>query len=156
MSTPTRDHAAIDLAKGGHRPLIPDLIGTREDGHDQTRSLLALDWIVRTWLPTWLQLAHLDDEARALRDLAQIVDIDTATAAGPIVRDAQAKAREKRPAAWAAAGAAAGAAARDAAGAAAWDAARDAARDHLRPTVTELQRSAIDLYRRMIDPAGGR
>ena len=57
-------------------------------------------------------------------------------------------------AAWAAAEAAAWYAARDAAGdaagAAAWDAARDAASDVLKPTVDQLQASAITLYRDMI------
>ena len=118
-----------DELRQGLKPLIPQLIGTRGDGHDETRSLLALDWLIRTWLPAWLQLAHLDDEARELRELAQIVDGETAQAAGPLVRAAQTKAFEKRRAAWAAA--------------------RAAARDVLAPTVTELQRSAIDIYRRM-------
>ncbi|MDL5159473.1 hypothetical protein [Actinomycetospora termitidis] len=171
------------------RPLIPQLIGTAGDGLDERRSLMALDWLIRTYLPAWLQLAHLDEQARAVRELAQIVDLETAQAAGPVVRAA----REKSAAAWDAAGAAArdaagaaawdaagvaagaaagaaagdaagdaardaaGDAARDAAGDAAWDAAwaaawaaaGDAAWDVLAPTVTELQRSAIDLYRRM-------
>ena len=41
-------------------------------------------------------------------------------------------------------------AARDAARDAAWDAAWDAARDALRPTVVQLQTSALDLVERMI------
>ena len=49
-----------------------------------------------------------------------------------------------------AAGAAAWAAARAAAGDAAWDAARAAAGDALKPTVTHLQASALDLFDRML------
>ena len=115
------------------------LAGTASDGKDETRSYLALDWLIRVNLPAWLDLAGLADEATALQELAPITDMDTAAAAGPVVRAA----RDKAAAAWAAAGAAAGAAAWDAArdaawaaawaaagaaaGAAAWDAAWDAA-----------------------------
>jgi hypothetical protein len=32
-------------------PLIPDLPGTAGDGHDEERGYMALDWLIRTWLP---------------------------------------------------------------------------------------------------------
>jgi hypothetical protein len=112
------------------------LAGTRDDGLDETRGYLALDWLIRTYTPAWLDLAGLTAEATALRDLRRIVDLVAAQAAGPVVRDA----RDKAAAAWAAAWDAAGAAA----GAAAWDA--------LKPTVDTLQTSAIALYDAMINP----
>ena len=75
-----------------------------------------------------------------MRELGRIVDMVSAERAGPVVRAGQ----EKAAAAW------------DAARAAAWDAARaaarDAAGDALTPTVANLQRSAIDLFRSMITP----
>src|SRR2546430_1512329 len=41
------------------KPLIPELVGTADDGLDETRSYMALDWLVRTWTPAWLELAGL-------------------------------------------------------------------------------------------------
>ncbi|HET6849854.1 MAG TPA: hypothetical protein VFH74_13390, partial [Gaiellales bacterium] len=109
---------------------VPLLPGTRGDGRDEDRSYLALDWLIRTYTPTWLELRpELADVAAELRSLRRIVDLTAAQAAGPIVRNAQEKARAAGAAAWAAARAAAWAAARDAARAAAGDAARDAAWD---------------------------
>lgn len=159
-------------------PLIPRIIGTRDDGHDERRSYIALDWLIRTHLPTFLDLS-LPAEAAKVRALAPIIDMHTAEAAGPVVRAA-------RDAAWVAAGVAAGDAAWDAAwdavgdaaraaawdaawaaaGAAAWDAARAAARaaardatraaarEFLAPTVATLQADAIRLLaEQMIDVA---
>ncbi len=180
------------------KALIPSLPGTANDDLDETRSYMALDWLIRTWLPTWLDLVpSCRADATALRDLGRIVDLVAAERAGDVVRRSRknataawaaageaageaawAAAREAawaaaraaaREAAWAAAGAAAwaaaGEAAREAAGEAAraaareaaWAAAREAARAAawaaLKPTVEELQRSAIDLFRDMIkDP----
>ena len=155
-------------------PLIPDLPGTAGDGHDEQRSYLALDWLIRVYLPTWLELSPACRESAArVRELGRIVDRASAERAGPVVRAARTEAAAAGAAAgaaaldaaWAAAGAAAldaagaaaGAAALDAAWAAAgaaaldaaWAAAGAAARDALQPTVVTLQRSAIDLYRRM-------
>lgn len=111
-------------------PLIPDLPGTAGDGHDEERGYMALDWLIRTWLPTWLELSPAcREDAAKVRGLGRIVDLASAERAGPVVRQAQSAAA----AAAAAAGAAAAwdaevAAAWDAAGGAAWaDAAGDAA-----------------------------
>jgi hypothetical protein len=162
-------------------PFLPRMVGTAGDGQDEARSYLALDWLIRTYTPAWLDLAGLSEEARALRDLRRIVDLAAAQAAGPVVREAQTKASAAwdaardaawdaawdaardaaMDAAWDAAMDAAMDAARDAARAAAmdaaWDAARDAAwdaaRDALRPTVETLQASALDLLDKMIDPS---
>jgi hypothetical protein len=105
------------------------LAGTEHDGKDETRGYMALDWLIRTYTPAWLDLAGLTAEAAALRDLRRISDLVAAQSAGPLVLEAVAKSAAAWAAAGDAAGAAAGAAAWDAAGAAAWDAAWDAARD---------------------------
>ena len=126
------------------KPLIPALPGTAGDGLDEARGYMALDWLVRTWCPAWLDLAGLSEEAAALRDLRRIAALASAQSAAPVVRQAAEKA--------AAAGAAAGAAAWAAAWAAARDAARAAAWDKLAPTVAQLQDSAITLYKAMITP----
>ena len=108
-------------------PLIPALPGTAGDGHDETRSYMALDWLIRTWLPTWLELAPAcREDAARVRELGRIVDLASAERAGPVVRQASEHARAAGAAAGAAAWAA-GAAAGDAARDAAWDAARAAA-----------------------------
>ena len=118
-------------------PFLPRMVGTGGDGQDEARSYLALDWLIRTYTPAWLDLAGLTAEATELRNLRRIVDMVAAESAGPVVRAA----RQKADAAWAAAGAAARAAAGAAAGAA------------LRPKVADLQASALDLLDRMIDPS---
>src|SRR5579875_3073790 len=99
------------------------MIGTAGDGLDEQRGYVALDWMIRTWTPAWLDLAGLTAEAQALRDLRRIADLVAARAAAPVVRAG----REKAAAARDAARDAAWAAARDAAWAAAWAAAWDAA-----------------------------
>lgn len=58
-------------------PFISKLIGTAGDGFDETRTYMALDWFIRTYTPTWLDLAGLSIEATALRSLPRIVDADT-------------------------------------------------------------------------------
>jgi hypothetical protein len=134
------------------------LAGTEGDGKDETRGYIALDWLIRTYTPAWLDLAGLTAEATALRDLRRIADLVTAKDAGPVVRQASSKAAAAWDAAGAAAGSAAWAAAGSAAGSAAWVAARAAARaaagaaarDKLAPTVAELQTSAIALYDQLI------
>ena len=105
------------------RPFIPALPGTAGDGKDETRGYIALDWLIRTYTPAWLDLAGLSEEAAALRDFRRIADL----AAAQAVRPHALAARDKAAAAGAAAGVAAWAAAWDAAGDAAWAAAGDAA-----------------------------
>ncbi len=107
-------------------PYLPRMVGTAGDDQDEARSYLALDWIIRTFTPTWLDLAGLTDNATALRGLDPITNLDTARAAAEHVYAAQTAARD-----------------------AAWAAARDA----LAPTVETLQASALDLLDRMIDPS---
>jgi hypothetical protein len=146
-------------------PYAATIIGTAGDGQDEARSYLALDWVIRSFTPAWLDLAGLAAEAKSLRNLRRVVDLAASEAAAPVLRDAQKKAAAAwdaaraaaraaaGAAAWEAAWAAARAAARDAAGAATRDAAWDAARDALQPTVVILQESALGLLDRMINPA---
>ena len=128
------------------------LAGTAGDGKDQARGYIALDWIVRTYLPAWLDLVPgLATHARLLRAGAPVTCVDAARETGPVVAAARAAARA---AAWAAAGGGAGPvgalAAWDAAEAAAGAAARDAAWDVLAPVTARLQNSAIALYGALI------
>jgi hypothetical protein len=110
-----RQELAVYLPNGAS-----PLAGTADAAKDHQRSLMALDWLIRIYLPAWLALVPaLADHAAALAGLAPVTD-DNAAAAGPVVRAAG-------DAAWAAA-----AAAWDAAGDAAWDAAGDAAGDAAR------------------------
>lgn len=154
-------------------PFAPRLLNTAGDGQDEARSYLALDWLIRTYTPAWLDLAGLTEAAGELRSLRRIADLAAAQAAGPVVRDASTKAvaagaAAAGDAAGAAARAAARVAARDAARDAAWDAAaagaaaagavagaaaRAVAGDALKPTVEILQASALDLFDAMIDPS---
>jgi hypothetical protein len=135
-------------------PLIPDLPGTAGDGHGVERAYMALDWMIRTWLPAWLELSPAcRGDAAKVRELGRVVDLASAERAGRVVLQARNTATGARSAARSATRSATRAAASDAAwdatGAAASDAAWDAAWDALQPTVTTLQESAIDLYSRM-------
>ncbi len=163
-----------DIPRQELKQFIPQLPGTAGDGKDETRGYIALDWLIRTYTPAWLDLAGLTAEAVALRDFRRITDLAAARAVRPRVLTARDKAAAARVPAWAAAWAASGDAAGDAAweaawdaaGNAAWDAAGDAAGDAswaavkaaawaavkaaagaaLKPTVEQLQQSAISLY----------
>ncbi len=105
--------------------LIPLAVGTntsRED--DNRRAWMVTDWMVRTYLPAWLTLGGMADQASAVAALPELTDGAGWKMAAPTVADA----RKSAAAAGAAAGAAAWAAAGDAASAAAGAAARAAAR----------------------------
>src|SRR5579859_5987324 len=43
------------------RPYLTRTIGTAQDGLDNTRSWLAMDWLIRVYAPVWLHRAALDD-----------------------------------------------------------------------------------------------
>ena len=127
-------------------------IGTAGDGLDESRSWMAMDWLIRTYVPAWLSLAKLGESAErvaALPPIASTSELPGALAAlalarrdtraawsgavGPVRAAAwtpwaagRAAARE---AAWRSAGAAAWAAARVAVGDIAGDRARAVARD---------------------------
>jgi hypothetical protein len=72
------------------KPLIPSLVGTRADpAIEKRRAFLVLDWLVRVFVPTFLELdrAHAS-YGQALRNLAEIVDLASAFGAEQIMIDA--------------------------------------------------------------------
>ncbi len=117
------------------RPYLARSIGTAEDGLDEARSWMALDWLVRTYAPTWLTAARLNEAARRLATLPPIrdgSDLQSALVALELARRnaraawsaALGAARAAAWAPWAAGRAAAREAAWGSAGAPAWAAAR--------------------------------
>ena len=159
-------------------PLVPKLVGTRSTKVvERRRSLLAADWLVRVNTPTWLRSAGLDLYADTLSNLPEITSADQVTSIGPTINDALKDAHTLAENAWAYRGAEAP----ESGGWPAWDAAtlehsqpglrdRDggildvvfdagwcaasyarAVKIDLKPTVTELQASALTLIERMID-----
>jgi hypothetical protein len=75
------------------KPLIPKIINTRSTARvEEQRSYLALDWMIRAFLPAWLRLAKLADHADKVASLAPIVDMATATAAAGMAGRAHADA----------------------------------------------------------------
>lgn len=113
------------------KPYAAKVIGTN-DGQDEKRAWMCVDWLARTYLPAWLDLAGLNEYAAKIRALAVIESSDTAEAAQPTLD-------------------AAGDAAWDAALDAAWAAARDAAWAKLAATVKVLQASAFELLDRLTE-----
>lgn len=76
-------------------PLIRVLPGTVDDGHDEARSYMALDWFVRVWLPTWLELSpECQVIAAKVRGLGPVVDFTSAAEAQPVVRAARVQAAD--------------------------------------------------------------
>jgi hypothetical protein len=54
---------------------------------ERARALVALDWLIREYLPAWLDLVPaLAGQAEALRSLPAVADMATAKAAGVTVR----------------------------------------------------------------------
>lgn len=136
-----------DVPRQRLRLYLARTIGTARDGLDAARAWMAMDWLIRTYTPTWLSLAGLTDAAERLRSLPEVsssVELDPALEA---LRFARQRARSGwgpaavawfapgviaratgREIAWATAAAAAWAAARAGVGDAAGDRARSAAR----------------------------
>jgi len=102
-------------------PYIPKIINTKDE-HDNERGLLAIDWLIRTYTPTWLKLANLTEQAEDLENQPPITD----WSALPALREGPIATAKK-----------------DASAAGA------AAREVLEPTVSELQESALELLDRM-------
>lgn len=115
-----------DILPDGKRqhlmPLVPLIVGTAGDGHDQERGLMAVDWIIRVYAPTWLRFGGLEEAAVTLESLPRQASWDDVEAAVPVVRGAWSEAV-------AAVGAPASIAAEIAAGDVAWVVARDATGD---------------------------
>jgi hypothetical protein len=130
------------------RPYLTRTIGTVEDGEDEGRAWLAMDWLIRTYAPTWLEAAGLSGRAEWLRAQPRVSAADGLPAALDALALARREARTAwsdsptawlsptgiaarattREMAWAAAAAAAWAAARTGVGDIAGDRARAAAR----------------------------
>ena len=121
------------------KPYAARVVGTAGDGKDKQRAWMAVDWLARTQLPIWLDLAGMGEHAAAVRAVIAITDAESAGVALPTLNAARAAAS---------AGASAGASA--AARAAARTAGRAAARDALKPAVVALQASAFELLDRML------
>lgn len=68
------------------KPFIPRLMGTDGDGKDGARCLLALDWMVRTFAPAWLDAARLPALATQLRHLPEISDFDDVETIRPVTK----------------------------------------------------------------------
>jgi hypothetical protein len=148
----TLNDSLEDAPRQRLRPYLARTIGTADDGLDETRSWMALDWLIRAYAPSWLTAAGLERSADGLASLSPLADDSTlqtalgalgrarrdahaawSSAVGPVRAAAwtrwaagRAAARE---AAWASAGAAAWAAARVAVGDLAGDRARAIARE---------------------------
>jgi hypothetical protein len=134
------------------RPYLARTIGTAGDGLDEARSWMAMDWLIRMYVPAWLALAGLNAHANRLAALEPVLDsasLDPALEAlagarrqtreawsasrGPtraVIRTPRSAGRAAaREAAWSSAGAAVWAAARVAVGDIAGDRARALARE---------------------------
>ena len=156
------------------KPYIPKLVGTLASAEiEQRRGLLCADWMLRTYLPAWLELGGMKLEAEAIRALPELSSRDGLATFRPLLDDAKRKSAAAyaawaaarsaaADAAWAAARAAAAdaawdaawVAAADAAWGAAWGAARAAASKKLEPTKVSLQASALMLLDKMIALGG--
>jgi hypothetical protein len=56
------------------RPYLTRTIGTADDGLDESRAWMAMDWLIRTYAPAWLAAAHLDRVAEPLRMLEPVLN----------------------------------------------------------------------------------
>jgi hypothetical protein len=153
------------------RPYLARTIGTADDGLDEARSWMALDWLIRTYTPAWLAAAGLTEPAHRLADLAPVMDPVGLRDALAALKSARREARSAwssslgaaRPAAWtpwAAGRAAAREAAWGSAGAAAWAAARvavgDIAGDRAQTVARDIAGDAAATVARAARTAAGR
>jgi len=153
------------------RPLLARSIGTAGDGLDETRSWMALDWLIRDYATAWLTGALLDEPAQRLAALGSVMNAAGLREALAALKAARRDTRTAwsralgaaRPVAWApwAAGrAAAREAAWSSAGAAAWAAARVAVGeidvDRARAISREIAGDAAAIIARAARTSGGR
>lgn len=85
---------ALDYAEDRQRllaPYVSRLVDTRSTQEvEERRAYMALDWLIRTYTPAWLDLQpELAEHAAALRALPEIVDLATAKLARGSVIDAE-------------------------------------------------------------------
>jgi hypothetical protein len=153
------------------RPYLTRTIGTADDGLDEARSWLAMDWLVRTYVPRWLSVAGLARSAHLLQELPAIVDVPELQSAHVALALARRETHAAwsaalgaaRPAAWtpwAAGRAAAREAAWGSAGAGAWAAARlevgDITGDRVRALARETAGDAAATVARTARTGAGR
>ena len=116
------------------RPYLARTIGTADDGLDEARSWMAMDWLIRDYTPTWLDAAGLSEPAAELRSLPAVLD-EAMLVRGAVCRSSvpgcapAMRGAADRSAPWTAARSAARETAWACAGAAAWAAARVAVAD---------------------------
>jgi len=79
------------------RPYLARTIGTADDGLDESRSWMALDWLIRTYVPAWLRAARLTDSATRIDALARVDSSTALRRALPALEHA----RRKTNGAWA-------------------------------------------------------
>jgi hypothetical protein len=101
----TLNDAMEDESRQRLLPYLERTIGTADDGLDETRSWMALDWLIRVYAPTWLHAAGLPHSATRLTTLSPVIGMPDLKIA--IV--ALGRTRRESRAAWAAALGAAGA-----------------------------------------------
>ena len=135
------DGMRSDAERAQLKRYIPLLPGSASGpALSEARAWLAMDWLVRTNLPAWLELSPgLAEHAAKLRALAPITGEQGLALAQPTLDHAARDAAAARAAAWAAASGDE------------YSAARTAADAALAPTCGRLQLSAHDLYLRMIN-----
>ena len=75
------------------KPYAAKVIGTAGDGKDEQRAWMAVDWLARTQLPVWLDLAGLGEHAAAVRAIIAISGSDSAISAQPVLAAARDAAR---------------------------------------------------------------
>ena len=76
------------------------LAGTAADGKDTARAWIAADWVIRTVVPAWLELAGLDSDAEKLRQLPRVDGAEVARGARVTIRAAKDNAYAARTEAW--------------------------------------------------------
>ena len=167
----TLNDSLEDAPRQRLRPYLARTIGTAEDGLDEVRSWMAMDWLIRSYAPAWLAAAALTESEQRLAALPAITGVPplrpALTALALARRDARgawaatrATTRATAWAPWSAARAAAREAAWGSAGAAAWAAARVAvgeiAGDRARAIVREIAGDAAATVARDARAAGSR
>jgi len=67
--------ALDDNARQRLRPYLPRTVETVEEGLDEARSWMAMDWLVRVFAPTWLAAIRLRSSADAVAALPPIAEV---------------------------------------------------------------------------------
>ncbi len=167
----TLNDSLEDAPRQRLRPYLGRTIGTAQDGLDDERSWLAIDWLIRTYTPCWLAAAGMTADADGLRALPAVDDSSSLAPALAALRRVRRDTRAAwsatlgpaRAAAWApwtAGRAAAREAAWGSAGAAAWAAARvavgDMTGDRARAITRDIAGDAAAIIARGARSGGGR